>query len=64
MQTHRIFHFGVIKALQAHSEIAPTYSYYFSFRKGLYSMGNLYGKKSSEWGKEFYLIYLQTFKTI
>ncbi|OXA40548.1 esterase E4-like [Folsomia candida] len=50
MITDRYFHFPIVKGIQAHSEIAPTYSYYFSFSKGNYSLGNWNLHRPREWG--------------
>jgi len=42
MTTDRMFSYGVHKALQAHSGIAPTYSYLYSY-KGRNSIGGVIG---------------------
>lgn len=49
MATDRYFTLGTHKALQLHSEIAPTYAYFFSY-EGKYNLANLAGFTSKEWG--------------
>jgi hypothetical protein len=41
---------GVMKGIQSHSVVAPTYAYIFGF-KGKYSLGERVGRSSSDWGK-------------
>jgi len=48
--TDRFHKFGVVKAIQAHSELAPTYSYYFSYTEGNYNLANFAAYTSQEWG--------------
>jgi len=50
MLADRFFRFGIIKSIQAHLEIAPTYSYYFSFSEGKYNLANYAAYDSKEWG--------------
>jgi carboxylesterase type B len=49
MATDRYFTLGTHKALQLHSEIAPTYAYLFSY-EGKYNLANLAGITTKEWG--------------
>jgi len=49
MYTDRIFSAPLDEAIRAHSEVAPTHSYIFSY-KGKYNLGTLFGVPKSEWG--------------
>jgi len=55
MVTDRTFLCGVYKAAQAHSQIAPTYSYIFDYN-GQYNAITNYGYSTSEWGESPKLI--------